>query len=192
VLVAVLEERAPKLAHHVRTVRDLACATAERLGMTGDELGALRHAAALHDIGKMAIPESILDKPGALSDDEWQLIKQHSVIGERILAAAPALEQSAALVRAHHERMDGGGYPDGVAGAEIPLGARIIFVADSFDAMTSQRPYGPTLSSAEALAELRRCAGSQFDAAVVTAFEHVVIAAERAAEPAPRPAVEVA
>jgi putative nucleotidyltransferase with HDIG domain len=191
VLTAVLEERAPNLAHHVRAVRDLACATAEALGMSGAELSALRHGAALHDIGKMAIPDSILSKPGPLSDDEWVLIQQHSVIGERILTAAPALEQSATLVRAHHERVDGGGYPDGLTGADIPLGARIIFVSDSFDAMTSERPYGPTLSSAEALAELRRCAGTQFDAEVVTAFEQVVKAAETPG-PAPRPSVEIA
>ena len=93
--------------------------------LAGAELDALRHAAALHDIGKMAIPESILDKRGALSDTDWALIRQHTIIGERILAAAPAFEQSAKLVRSSHERMDGTGYPDGLAATDIPLGSRI-------------------------------------------------------------------
>jgi two-component system, cell cycle response regulator len=176
VLVAVLEERAPGLASHVRTVSDLACATAAKLGMEGDDLDALRYAAALHDIGKMAIPESVLEKPGPLSDAEWDLMRRHTLVGERILVAAPALERSARLVRSSHERVDGGGYPDGLSGEAIPLGSRIILVADAFDAMTSARSYGRVLSIDEALAELQRCAGTQFDAAVVAAFERVVTA----------------
>ena len=107
----------------------------------------LRHAAALHDIGKMAIPESILEKPGALSESEWALIRRHTLIGERILAAAPALERSARLVRWSHERWTATGYPDGLAGEEIPLGSRIILVADAFDAMLSERSYGATCSA---------------------------------------------
>jgi two-component system cell cycle response regulator len=174
VLIAVLEERAPGLAAHVRTVGDLACATAMELGLAGDDLDALRHAADLHDIGKMAIPESVLEKPGPLSDAEWDLMRRHTVIGQRILAAAPALERSARLVRWSHERVDGGGYPDGLSGDDIPIGARVILVADAFDAMTSERSYGRIMSSDEALAEMRRCAGTQFDAGVVTAFERVV------------------
>jgi two-component system, cell cycle response regulator len=122
----------------------------------------------------MAIPESILEKRDPLSDSEWELIRRHTIIGERILAAAPALERSARLVRSSHERMDGQGYPDGLAAAEIPLGSRIILVADAFDAMRSERSYGSALSDAGALAELRRCAGTQFDATVVAAFERVI------------------
>jgi two-component system cell cycle response regulator len=174
VLIAVVAERAPKLASHVQAVCELACAAAEELGVSGSELEALRHAAALHDIGKMAIPESILDTPGALSDDEWDLIRRHTLIGERILAAAPALERSARLVRWSHERIDGTGYPDGLAAADIPLGSRIILVADAFDAMVSERSYGTMLTETDALAELRRCAGTQFDPAVVAAFERVI------------------
>jgi two-component system cell cycle response regulator len=185
VLIAVLEERAPALASHVRTVRDLATATATALGLAGDDLEALHHAAALHDIGKMAVPESVLEKPGPLSDAEWDLMRRHTLVGERILAAAPALERSAQLVRWSHERVDGGGYPDGLSGDAIPLGSRVILVADAFDAMTSQRSYGRTFSSEDALAELRRCAGAQFDAEVVAAFERVVTA-EGAAAPAVR------
>jgi two-component system, cell cycle response regulator len=179
VLIAVLEERAPGLAAHVRTVGDLACATAVELGLTGDDLDVLGHAAALHDIGKMAIPESVLEKPGPLSDAEWDLMRRHTLIGERILAAAPALESSARLVRRSHERVDGTGYPDGLSGESIPMGARVILVADAFDAMTSERSYGRMLSTDEALAELRRCAGTQFDAGVVAAFQRVL--GERAA-----------
>jgi two-component system, cell cycle response regulator len=181
VLLAVLEERAPGLASHVRTVSDLACATAVELGMAGDDLDALRYAAALHDIGKMAVPESVLEKPGPLSDAEWDLIRRHTLVGERILAAAPALERSAQLVRWSHERVDGGGYPDGLRGDAIPLGSRVILVADAFDAMTSERSYGNVLSTEEALAELRRCAGAQFDVAVVAAFERVLVDARELA-----------
>jgi len=175
VLVAVLEERAPGLASHVRTVSDLACATAVELGMTGDDLDALKHAAALHDIGKMAIPESVLEKPGPLSDAEWDLMRRHTLVGERILAAAPALERSAQLVRWSHERVDGTGYPDGLRGAAIPLGSRVILVADAFDAMTSKRSYGRVLSTEQALAELRANAGTQFDREVVVAFERALV-----------------
>ena len=181
VLIAVLEERAPGLASHVRTVSDLACATALELGMTGDDLDALKHAAALHDIGKMAIPESVLEKPGALSDAEWDLMRRHTLVGERILAAAPALERSAQLVRWSHERVDGTGYPDGLRGDAIPLGSRVILVADAFDAMTSERSYGRVLSTDEALAELRANAGTQFDADVVGAFERALVHARELA-----------
>jgi two-component system cell cycle response regulator len=174
VLMAVVAERAPALAAHVNAVCELVCATAAELGLPAGELEALRHAAALHDIGKMAIPESILEKRGALSAADWALIRQHTIIGERILAAAPSLERSATLVRSSHERMDGKGYPDGLAATDIPLGSRIILVADAFDAMRSERSYGATLSQADVLAELRRCAGTQFDPTVVAAFERVI------------------
>jgi two-component system cell cycle response regulator len=184
VLVAVLEERAPGLASHGRTVSDLACATAAELGLAGDDLDVLRHAAALHDIGKMAIPESVLEKPGPLSEAEWDLMRRHTLVGERILAAAPALERSARLVRWSHERVDGHGYPDGLGGEEIPVGSRVILVADAFDAMSSKRTYGRVLSTEAALAELRRCAGTQFDAAAVAAFERVLTERAAAAHPA--------
>jgi diguanylate cyclase (GGDEF)-like protein/putative nucleotidyltransferase with HDIG domain len=174
VLLAVMCERAPGLAAHVHAVRALACAAAEELGLTGGDLDLVRHAATLHDIGKMAIPDSILDKPGPLSEDEWTLIRRHTVIGERIMGAAPALQHSARLVRSSHERIDGAGYPDGLSGHAIPLGSRIILVADAFDAMVSERPYGVRRSVPEAVAELRRCAGSQFDPQVVAAFERVI------------------
>ena len=120
----------------------------------------VRHAAELHDVGKVAVPDAILTKPGPLDEDEWAFIRRHTLIGERIIAAAPALTRVAALVRSSHERWDGDGYPDGLAGEEIPLGARIVAVADAFDAMTSPRPYSLPRTPEAALEELRRCAGT--------------------------------
>jgi HD-GYP domain-containing protein (c-di-GMP phosphodiesterase class II) len=152
----------------------LARGVARRLGLAPDEREVVARAAELHDIGKMAIPESILEKREPLSDSEWALNRRHTIIGERILAAAPALERSARLVRSSHERIDGRGYPDGLEATDIPLGSRIILVADAFDAMRSERSYGRALSEGDALAELRRCAGTQFDTAVVAAFERVI------------------
>jgi two-component system cell cycle response regulator len=125
-------------------------------------------------VGKVAIPDDIINKPAALDDDEWAFMRRHTVIGERILAAAPALGRAAKLVRASHEAFDGSGYPDALAGSAIPLGARIIAACDAFDAMISNRPYSRARSTEEALAELRRCAGTQFDPAVVAVFEQVL------------------
>jgi two-component system cell cycle response regulator len=143
---------------------------ARRLGLDREALEVVRHAAELHDVGKVAIPDDILLKPGPLTDEEWSFIRRHPVAGERIIAAAPALGAVAKLVRASHERWDGTGYPDRLGRDDIPLGSRIIAVADAFDAMTSGRPYKQAVSQAEAVAELRACAGSQFDAIVVEAF----------------------
>ena len=130
----------------------------------------LSHAADLHDIGKVALPASILTKPGPLTDEEWEFVERHPVIGERILAAAPALAGAARIVRSTHERYDGTGYPDRLAAEQIPLEARIISVCDAYHAMTSDRPYRSVLGHPRALDELRRCAGGQFDPTVVEAF----------------------
>ena len=127
-------------------------------------------AAELHDIGKIAIPRSILDKPGPLDEDEWSFVRRHTLIGERITQSAPALSGVAALIRSSHERWDGRGYPDGLAGEQIPLGSQIVFVCDAYSAMTSERSYQSPMSEAEACAELRRHAGRQFSPAVVEAF----------------------
>jgi two-component system, cell cycle response regulator len=124
-------------------------------------------------VGKLAIPEEILSKPGPLSEDEWEFVRRHTLIGERILGAAPALGPAAKLVRSTHERWDGTGYPDRLVGSEIPLGARIIAVCDAFDAMTSPRPYAEPLSMEDTIRELFRCAGTQFDPDVVEAFAAV-------------------
>ena len=127
-------------------------------------------AAELHDVGKIAIPRSILAKPGPLDEEEWTFMRRHTLIGERIVQSAPALVGIAALIRSSHERWDGTGYPDRLAGDEIPLGAQIVFVCDAYAAMTSGRCYQAAMSPAEAHAELRRHAGSQFAPAVVEAF----------------------
>jgi diguanylate cyclase (GGDEF)-like protein len=157
----------------VADVAELAEAVARRLRVSPDELSKIRQAAELHDVGKLAIPEEILSKPGSLSGDEWEFVKRHPLIGERILAAAPDFGSAARLVRSSHERWDGTGYPDRLTGPEIPLGARIISVCDSFDAMTSPRPYAKALSSEQAIRELFRAAGTQFDPDVVEAFAAV-------------------
>jgi diguanylate cyclase (GGDEF)-like protein len=180
VLVQVLAERLPDLEEHLTGVAELAVAVGERLGLTDDRRQQLFHAAQLHDVGKIAIPDAIISKPAALDDSEWAFMRQHTVIGQRIIDAAPALQGVGALVRSSHERWDGGGYPDGLKGEEIPLGARIVAVCDAFDAMVSERPYKSALPVDHALAELRRCAGSQFDPAVVEAFALVVSEREAA------------
>ena len=127
----------------------------------------LLQAASLHDVGKAAVPDDILNKSGPLNDDEWAFMRRHTLIGERILSAAPALSRAAKLVRWSHERYDGKGYPDKLAGRAIPLASRIIAVCDAYDAMVSDRPYKPAAEPAAARAELRRCAGQQFDPEVV-------------------------
>jgi diguanylate cyclase (GGDEF)-like protein len=174
VLVQVLAERLPDLEEHLNGVADLAVSVGARLGLADDRRQQLFHAAQLHDVGKIAIPDAIISKPAPLDETEWAFMKQHTVIGQRIIDAAPALHGVGELVRSSHERWDGGGYPDGLSGEAIPLGARIVAVCDAYDAMVSERPYKSALSVGEALAELRRCAGSQFDPAVVDAFVHVV------------------
>ena len=162
--------RTPGLAEHVDGVVELSVRVALQLGVEGAALERVRLAAALHDVGKVAIPAAILHKPGPLDDDEWEQMAEHAVIGERLVAGVRALAPVARLVRASHERWDGTGYPDGLAGCDIPLGARIVAVCDAFDAMTSERPYRAALSERAAMRELRRCAGSQFDPVVVEAL----------------------
>ena len=174
VLLQAFQERYPDLQEHQRGVGTLALAVGRRLGMIGEELDVLARAAELHDVGKIAIPDAILQKTGPLNSEEWRFMHRHTILGERILTAAAALRPVAALVRASHERFDGGGYPDGLCGTEIPLGARVIFVCDAFDAMTSERSYSPAIAPEEALSELRACAGSQFDPTVVAAFSETI------------------
>jgi diguanylate cyclase (GGDEF)-like protein len=176
-LLSVLAERSPDLGTHLHDVTLLSRAVAEALGLGPEEVSAVAQAAALHDVGKAAIPDAILEKPAALDEQEWAYMRRHTVIGERILAAAPALARVAKLVRWSHERFDGAGYPDGIAGEEIPLGSRIIAVCDAFDAMVSDRPYRSAMSREVALDEIRRCAGTQFDPAVVAVFGVVVASA---------------
>jgi two-component system cell cycle response regulator len=170
VLLQAFQERYPDLQEHQRGVGSLALAVGRRLGMLGEELDVLARAAELHDVGKIAIPDAILQKAGPLNEEEWRFMHRHTILGERILTAAAALRPVARLVRSSHERFDGRGYPDGLHGTEIPLGARVIFVCDAFDAMTSERTYSGAIEPMQALAELRACAGTQFDPTVVAAF----------------------
>jgi diguanylate cyclase (GGDEF)-like protein/putative nucleotidyltransferase with HDIG domain len=170
VLMQALRERRPDLDDHLGGVASLAHAVAERLALNAEDVDEVTRAAELHDIGKMAVPDAILEKPASLDEREREMIRQHTIVGERILAVSPALRSVGKLVRLSHERWDGDGYPDGLIGDEIPLGARIIAVCDAFDAMTTDRPYQPAVPLDEALAELRRCAGTQFDPGVVEVF----------------------
>jgi diguanylate cyclase (GGDEF)-like protein len=178
VLIQALRERVPDLGEHLDGVADLARAVGRRLHLRHEELEVLVRAAELHDIGKVAVPDSILHKAGSLDELEWEFVRQHTLVGDRILNAAPALVPVATLVRGSHERWDGKGYPDGLAGEEIPLGSRIIAVCDAFHAMTSDRSYREGMSIDAALAELRRCSGRQFDPRVTDAFCDAVAAGE--------------
>jgi diguanylate cyclase (GGDEF)-like protein len=169
VLLRALAERHPGLGVHDHVVA-LAVATAQRLGLAPDDVERVRQATELHDVGKVAIPDAILGKPGPLTEEEWEFVRRHPVIGQRIVLAAPALAPVATLVRASHERWDGAGYPDRLQAEDIPLGARIVAVADAFAAMTAGRPYRSARMPDEALEELRREAGAQFDPDVVDAW----------------------
>ena len=170
VLRRMLSELEPGLQAHIDAVAELSTRVGARLGLTGEALDELRLAAELHDIGKLAIPDAVLQKPGPLSEEEWVVVRSHTLIAQRILAGAPTMRTVGEIVRATHERWDGTGYVDALATREIPLAARIIAVCDAYTAMISDRPYREALSHAEALAELRRCAFTQFDPEIVQVF----------------------
>ena len=143
IALKVLSVQQPDVEHHSEHVAELVAGVAHQLGMSDVDRAEVVRAAELHDIGKIAIPYAVLHKQGPLDDDEWEMMRRHAVIGANILAAAPALADVAEIVRHHHERFDGGGYPQGLHGTEIPLGSRIVFVCDSYDAMVSDRPHSP-------------------------------------------------
>jgi diguanylate cyclase (GGDEF)-like protein/putative nucleotidyltransferase with HDIG domain len=169
-LAVALLERDRYTGEHSAAVINMSTAVARTLGCNAIEVERVRSAALLHDIGKVAIPDEILHKPGPLTDEEWMLMRQHPVIGERILRVLPGLGPVARMVRHEHERWDGGGYPDGLSGVEIPFGSRVIIVADTYHAITSDRPYRAARSHEEAVEELTRCAGTQFDPDVTAAL----------------------
>ena len=185
-LAETLDLRDAGTAQHSRTVGAYARHTAIALGLSPERVERIHAAGVLHDLGKLGIADAILHKPGALNDAEWKEIQRHPEIGGRILEHA-GLEDIAVWVRAHHERVDGRGYPKGIAGAQVPIEARILAVADAYEAMVADRPYRAGIPPAEARAELIRCAGTQFDTAVVEAFLASVESSEDelAAEPLP-------
>jgi hypothetical protein len=172
--VAMLADASAGTAEHSSDVVLITEAIGERMGIEGDDANDLLAAAQLHDIGKAWVPSGLLEKPGPLTDEEWEVMRQHTVVGERILSSVDELGGVGRLVRHSHERWDGAGYPDGLAGSDIPLGSRIIFCADAFHAIRCDRPYRAGRSAREAVTEINRCAGAQFDPRVAGALEQVV------------------
>jgi diguanylate cyclase (GGDEF)-like protein/putative nucleotidyltransferase with HDIG domain len=169
-LAVTLLERDRYTGEHSEAVIEMSGAVARNLGCGLQDVERVKAAALLHDIGKVAIPDDILHKPGPLNDEEWKLMREHPVIGERILRVLPGLGSIARIVRHEHERWDGGGYPDGLLGEAIPLGSRIIIAADTYHAITSDRAYRAARPHSDAVEELTRCAGSQFDPRVTAAL----------------------
>jgi len=173
-LIQAVEAKDPYTRGHSESVRRYTVEIAKEMRLPADVTERLEYASLLHDIGKIGVAESILRKPGRLTDEEYMEIKAHPAIGANIVQKLRLLGQEAGTVRSHHEWLNGRGYPDGLTGDRIPLGARIIAVADAYDAMTSDRPYRRTMSSQEAVAELERCSGAQFDPPVVAAMVRVL------------------
>jgi len=176
-LARAVDARDVYTGSHSQRVAELAARTARRLGLPDEEVELTRLAASLHDLGKLAIPEEILRKPGPLTEPERMVLERHPQIGFRMLESL-GVDPVAEWVLHHHERWDGSGYPDGLPGDQIPLGARIIFVADAYDAMTSERVYRRRVLADEAVAELQRCAGTQFDPEIVDALADELAASE--------------
>jgi response regulator RpfG family c-di-GMP phosphodiesterase len=172
-LGAALDSRDVGTESHSRRVHGYAIATAREHGLPERDLIDLGHGVLLHDIGKIGIPDAILLKPGKLTTEEWSIMRRHPEIGKRLIENIPFLKGAVPIVYCHHERWDGTGYPQGLRGDEIPLGARIFAVVDAFDAMTFDRPYSKAISFQAAKTEIRRCAGTHFDPAVVESFFRV-------------------
>ncbi|GIW11453.1 MAG: hypothetical protein KatS3mg061_2510 [Dehalococcoidia bacterium] len=177
-LAAAIDARDHYTYGHSQRVAAYAVEIARALGLESTAIETLRRAALLHDIGKIGVPDATLLKPGPLTPEEWATMKRHPVIGEQMIAGLKFLAEAALFIRCHHERWDGRGYPDGLQAEAIPLGARILAVADAFDAMTSTRPYRPALSLEQARAEAERGRASQFDSRVVDAFQDSIRAIE--------------
>ena len=175
VLGDVVEADDGYTGEHSRGVVELALQVAARLGLDAEQRRNLEFAALLHDVGKVAIPKEIINKPGPLDAGEWAVVRTHTIEGQRMLDRVGGfMSDVGRIVRSHHERWDGGGYPDALTGTNIPVEARIIAVCDAWNAMTTTRSYRAALPAAVAAAELRRCAGSQFDAAIVSCLLDVV------------------
>jgi putative nucleotidyltransferase with HDIG domain len=172
--VASLERKDPITRNHVVRTAVMAISVGERLGVTPQELHNLGLGALLHDIGKLSVPDDILQKPSRLTDDEFLTMKRHTVLGEQLVAQSVVLQPISSIVRGHHERIDGNGYPDSLRGDQIPLAARIVSVCDAYDAMANTRQYREGMGQDKAIAILREHSGSQWDARVVEALVALV------------------
>ena len=192
-MVSAIESRDCETKHHCRRVQTYSVLLAQRLGVSAEELVDISYGALLHDVGKIGVPDAILLKPGKLTAEEWRTMRQHTRIGYNMIARIKFLKGAADIVACHHERWDGKGYPNNLSGEEIPLGARIFSVIDTYDAITSKRPYKEALPVQHAREEIRRCAGTQFDPRVVAEFlklsDEELIATRGQAEEHPQAAV---
>ena len=169
-MVSAIESRDCETKHHCRRVQGYAVMLGDRLGLSPEDLMEISYGALLHDVGKIGVPDSILLKPGKLTEDEWRIMRNHTLIGHKMIARIKFLKGASDIVLYHHERWDGKGYPYGIAGEDIPLSARIFSVCDSFDAITSKRVYKEAVPIPEAQREIERCSGDQFDPTVVAEF----------------------
>ena len=193
VLLTTIDDYDAYTGGHSERVARYAAQVGRLMGLSYPTVDLIRRAAFVHDIGKILIPDSIVNKAGSLTPEERDIVLMHPELGARMLARRPAMRDLAPIVLHHHERWDGKGYPEGLAGDAIPLESRVIFVADAFDAMTSERPYGRVLTYKEAGAELRRCAGADFDPQVVRAMRLALNASTlRRPDPMPYPTEQAA
>ena len=179
-LIAAVEARDSYTGAHSHFVVELATKVAREMGLHHEVLAEIQQVALLHDIGKLAVPDAVLNKPGPLTPDEWRTMREHPTIGARIVGAIPELTHLGPAIRAEHERWDGRGYPDGLAGRAIPAASRIVFVCDAYHAITSDRPYRQAMSAEEALSEIRAGSGSQFCPETATALLKLVAEEARA------------
>jgi putative nucleotidyltransferase with HDIG domain len=175
-LVEAMEAKDPNIKEHLRSVSSLSLRIGREMSLPEEQMEALANGALLHDVGKIGIPDRILQKTVRLTEEEYAEIKQHPVLGVGILTPVKEMESALPVVKHHHERYDGRGYPDGLEGEEIPLIARIVSVADAFDSMIRARPYGYGVSEEAALEEIRENSGTQFDPGIVSVFLEVVYA----------------
>ncbi|MDD5585261.1 MAG: HD-GYP domain-containing protein, partial [Candidatus Omnitrophica bacterium] len=173
-LVRIVEARDRYTRGHSERVADYAAKVAVKMGYSLEEIEVLRETALLHDIGKLGIQESVLNKKEALTEEEWEMIRRHPLIGENILKPVALNQKMLSIVRGHHERYDGKGYPDGLKGNDIGIFAQMLSVVDAYDAMTSSRAYRPAFSRGEALEELKRNSGTQFNPKIVDVFVRIV------------------
>jgi two-component system cell cycle response regulator len=181
-LSRLMEAHDPSIAQHSLAVSQLLPGLIENLGLPAAEAQMIALAGRLHDIGKISLPPSILHNPGRLTEEEWAIVRTHSAVGAEVVSSIPVLRPLASVIRAHHERWDGQGYPDQLAGKAIPFGARVIAVVNAYMAMTADRPYQKACSHTLALAELKHCAGTQFDSQVVDAMERLLLSDQLMAE----------